>query len=202
LIAPAYQLLDKPLVDRWQRYVAGGGHLILTPRTGQKDRNAHLWEAALSQPIIELIGAKVEFFDLLSSDHKGQVRAGDAVFEWHIWADVLAPTAGTQVLAIYNDQFYKNKAAAITRKLGKGTVSYIGADSRKGQFEKEMLRQVYANAGISIADLPPDLLVEWRDGFWIAMNYASTTQTAPIPKNAEIIIGKRELLPAEVVVWR
>jgi len=38
LIAPAYQLLDAALVARWKTYAEAGGHLILTCRTGQKDR--------------------------------------------------------------------------------------------------------------------------------------------------------------------
>ena len=51
-----YQLLDNKLVERWTEYVKKGGHLILTCRTGQKDRDAKLWEAPLAAPIHQLAG--------------------------------------------------------------------------------------------------------------------------------------------------
>jgi beta-galactosidase len=46
------------------------------------------------------------------------------------------------------------------------------------------------------------LVKEWRDGFWIAMNYSSTeTYEAPVPENAKILVGSRRLKPADVVIW-
>lgn len=47
VIAPAYQMADKALVDRWTEYVKQGGNLILTCRTAQKDRYGRLPEAPL-----------------------------------------------------------------------------------------------------------------------------------------------------------
>ena len=41
-------IVDNNLVKRWTEYVKNGGHLILTCRTGQKDRDAKLWEAPLA----------------------------------------------------------------------------------------------------------------------------------------------------------
>ena len=65
LVAPSYQLLDATLIERWKQYVQNGGHLILTSRTGQKDRNGKLWETQWAQPIYDLVGAKIPFYDLL-----------------------------------------------------------------------------------------------------------------------------------------
>ncbi len=65
MIAPAYQLLDAQLVERWKQYVSNGGHLIISSRTGQKDRNGKLWAMKWAEPIYSLIGAKVSFYDLL-----------------------------------------------------------------------------------------------------------------------------------------
>jgi beta-galactosidase len=56
--APAYELLDNNLVERWRQYVQQGGHLVLTARTGQKDRTDKLWEAPWAGPILDLIGPK------------------------------------------------------------------------------------------------------------------------------------------------
>ena len=43
---------------------------------------------------------------------------------------------------------------------------------------------------------------EWRDGFYIALNYTSDIQEIAIPDEAEILIGSARLEPAGVVVWK
>src|SRR5205085_3618811 len=55
VVAPAYQLLDRELVRKWTEYAENGGNLVLTARTGQKDRDGHLWEAMWAEPIHALI---------------------------------------------------------------------------------------------------------------------------------------------------
>jgi beta-galactosidase len=201
IIAPSYQLIDKELVKRWKEYVENGGNLILTCRTGQKDRNGHLWEALFTEPIHELLGARIEFYDILSSNRKGKINFNNKLYDWNIWGDILQPDKGTEVLAVYADQFYKGRSAAVTRKLGKGTVSYIGADSEDGKFEKDVLKQIYKNSGVTVADLPDNIIVDYSKGFWIALNYSSDEIEAPVPEGAKIIIGSKTLKPAEVVVW-
>lgn len=59
LIAPSYRLLDKDLIGRFTKYVNDGGTLILTCRSGQKDRRGHIWEALWAEPIYDLIGAAI-----------------------------------------------------------------------------------------------------------------------------------------------
>ena len=56
-------------------------------------------------------------------------------------------------VAVYTDQFYKGAASVIHRKLGKGTVTYIGTDTDDGKLEKEVVRRVYTEAGVSTEDL-------------------------------------------------
>jgi beta-galactosidase len=203
LVAPAYQLVDAGLVRRWTAYAENGGHLVLSCRTGQKDRSGHLWEAAWCGPIRLLIGADVEFFDCLLDDGRGVVTMGDEAFDWRSWADVLEPRPGaaTEVLARYADQFYAGRAAAVTRRLGKGSVTYVGVDSREGALEKRVLERVYRNARVEVESYPPGLYVEWRDGFFVAVNYASSLAVVPVPANAEILVGANPLRPAEVLIW-
>ena len=202
LIAPAYQLLDKNLIARWKEYAEKGGHLVLTCRTGQKDREAHLWNEKLSAPIYDLIGAKSLFFDMLPISAKGEVFADGKSYEWNNWADVVEPSGNAKVWAVYNDQFYKGKASVTSSKIGKGTVTFIGTDTDDGKLEKAMLKKVYANAGIQVEDFPEGVVVQWRHGFGIAMNYSSEKQEINIPSGARILIGQKQLNPAEVVIWK
>ncbi len=202
LIAPAYQLIDEELVRKWQRYAEAGGHLVLTARTGQKKRNGQLWEARWAEPIYKLIGAEVSFFDLLLPEGKGEVRLSGETYPWNVWADVLKPLAGTESLAQYSNQFYAGQSAVTYRRVGKGSVTYIGVQTKDGRLEREVLREVYKRAGLSTADYPAGVYVDWRDGFWVAVNYSSRLADIAVPKGAEILYGATPLKPADVLVWR
>ena len=202
LIAPAYQLIDEALVRKWTRYVEQGGHLVLTSRTGQKKRNGQLWEARWAEPIYPLIGAEIPFFDLLTDEGKGEVSMNSATYGWNVWADVLKPAAGTETLARYANQYYAGQSAITYRRLGKGSVTYIGVHTKDGQLEKNALREVYKRAGISAADYPQGVYVDWRDGFWVAVNYSSSPANIVLPKGSEVLMGSQPLKPADVLVWK
>jgi beta-galactosidase len=202
LIAPAYQLIDTELVRKWTRYVEQGGHLILTCRTGQKQRNGQLWEARWAEPIYALIGAEIPFFDLLLDDGKGEVSMNGAAYSWNTWADVLKPMAGTETLARYANQFYEGQSAVTYRRLGKGSVTYIGVHTQDGRLEKETLREVYKRAAIATENYPQGVYVDWRDGFWVAVNYSSRAAQLPLPRGAEVLMGSNPLKPADVLIWK
>jgi beta-galactosidase len=202
VLAPAYQLIDQDLIRRFTEYVQNGGHLILTCRTGQKDMRGHLWEAAWAEPIYGLIGARIPRYDLLPVGVDGHVTAAGKTYSWGSWGDIIEPDSGTEVLAQYADQFYAGKAAAITHKLGQGTVTYIGVDTLDGELERALLHRVYQSAGANPADLAPNFLVDWRDGFWVATNFASQTEPIPAGANAQILVGQRNVEPGGATVWQ
>ncbi len=202
LIAPAYQLLDAKLVTRWRSYVEGGGHLILSARTGQKDRRGFLWEAAWAAPILDLIGAKIKFYDTLPAPNQGHINAGGQTHAWSTWGEILEPAAGTRVLATYSDQYYAGGVAAVTHQLGRGTVTYIGVDSEGGTLEAQLVRDVLTRAGVPVENLPAGFCVDFRDGLWIATNFTEKTVAAPVPATAKILIGARDVPIAGVAVWK
>ena len=201
LICPAYSLVDSILVQKWKSYAEKGGHLILTCRTGQKDRNGHFFEAGWADPIRQLIGADIDFFDMMTPDGYGTVRAMNADFPWNIWAEILTPHPGTEVLATYSDQYYAGKAAAVTRRAGKGSVTFVGVATKDGLLERELIRNVYKRAGVMIENMPKGVFMEWRDGFFVAVNYTDQDFLIPLPANARILLGNNPLKTAQTMVW-
>jgi beta-galactosidase len=202
IVAPAYQLIDEELVRKWTRYAEAGGHLVLTARTGQKRRNGWLWEGPWAAPVRPLVGAEVSFFDLLTDNGGGEVSMNGTTYPWNVWGDVLKPAEGTETLARYSNQFYAGEAAVTHRRLGRGSVTYVGVHTKDGRLEREVLREVYRRAGVAAADYPPGVYVDWRDGFWVAVNYSSKPADIAVPAGAEILYGARQLKPADVLVWR
>jgi beta-galactosidase len=122
-------------------------------------------------------------------------------FDWTSWGEILAPRAGTEVWARYQGDFYAGKPAVVFRRAGKGTVTYVGVDSRSGGLERKVLTKLYALLEIPVQDYPEGVTVEYRDGFGIAVNYSDKDYELPISESAEILVGKRILEPAGVLVW-
>lgn len=201
LIVPAYEMVDSALVKKWSDYAANGGHLIITCRTATKNRLGHFWEAETAAPISGLIGARVKATDMLSNNAKGDILMKSNQYNWNNWADILEPDKNTEVLATYNNQFYKGKAAVVSRVVGKGSVTYIGVSTDDSKLEQDILRDIYINAGATVEDYPRGVYVYWRDGFFIAVNYSSDDYTMKIPESAKIHIGDKVLKPAGVLVW-
>ena len=201
LIVPAYELVDSALVKKWNDYAANGGHLIITCRTATKDRAGHFWEGECATPISGLIGAHVKATDMLSGYGKGDILMKSSHYGWNNWADLLEADKNTEVLATYDNQFYKDKAAVVKHKIGKGSVTYIGVDTDDSKLEKDILRDIYTKAGATTEDYPEGVYVYWRDGFYMAVNYSSNDYTMNMPATAKILVGEKTLKPAGVLVW-
>lgn len=202
IVAPAYQMVSDALVQKWKRYVEQGGHLILTSRSGQKNALGHFHEGPWAAPILDLIGDDVEGFDMLPASAQGTVNSQGKTHAWRRWADILAPRPGTEVLATYADNYYAGKAAATTRKLGKGTVTMIGVSTDDGELERELVRSVYQRAGVAIEDLPTGVFHEWRGGYSFLMNYNTAPYQPRLPAGARIVHGQTPLAPAQALVWK
>jgi beta-galactosidase len=201
IIIPAYEMADSSLVKKWNEYAAKGGHLIITCRTATKNRMGHFWEGETAAPITTLIGAQVKATDMLSNYAQGDIIMNSTHYKWNNWADLLVPDENTETLATYDNQFYKGKPAVVKRRLGKGTVTYIGMDTDDSKLEKDVLRQVFTSANVSAENYPDGIYVYWRDGFYVAVNYSSDNYTMNIPETNKILIGEKILKPGGVLVW-
>jgi len=202
MIAPAYQLADSALVDRWVEYVKKGGNLVLTCRTAQKDRFGRLFEAKFGSLISRLTGDEIEFYDLLLPVNPGKVVMNNKEYTWNTWGEILKPSKDSQVWATYVDEFYDGKPAVTFRKLGKGTVTYVGVDTTDGQMEAEILKKLYKYIGIQVMDLPYGITLEYRNGLGIVMNYSDKPYHFILPSDTKVLIGNVEIPTAGVLVFK
>lgn len=201
LVVPAYQLVDEALVKRWKEYVMEGGNLVLTCRTAQKDRMGRLPEAPFGSMISELTGDKIEFYDLLLPDLPGIVRMDGYDYNWNTWGEILMPQSDNEVWATYTQEFYEGKPAVTFRKLGKGTVTYVGVDTTDGTLERKVLDKLYARLGISVMNLPYGVTMEYRNGFGIVLNYADRPYHFELPQGSKVLIGSQDIPTSGVLVF-
>lgn len=202
LIAPAYELADSALVDRWKAYVENGGNLVLTCRTGLKDRFGRFPEAPFGAMIKDLTGNELEFYDLLLPETPGTVSMDGTDYAWNTWGDVLKPDVSNEIWATYKEEFYEGKPAVTFRKSGKGSVTYIGVDTQDGMLERKVLDKLYARLQIGVMDLPYGVTLEYRNGLGIVLNYSDKPYRFPLPEGSKVLVGTPDIPTAGVLVFK
>ena len=202
LIVPAYQMIDQKMIDKLNLYAKNGGNLIMSCRSGIQNRQGHLWQAKFYEPMWNLISSQIESYDLLMPQSPGIIKFDNREFKWTSWGDLLKPNKETEIWGTYDGDFYSGTPAIISRNLGKGTVTYVGVDSKNGELEKQVIRKLYQKQNTPIENYPEGVMVEYRDGFGIAVNYSDKIYQINLPKSAKIIIGNTAIKTADVLVWK
>jgi beta-galactosidase len=149
VIAPTMVILDDRRVAHLKAFVKGGGHLVLTLRSGMKDEFNALLPTHQPGALGELSGVEVEEYyalltpvPVLGDDWKGTSR---------IWAERLRvrEKEKTQVFATYGESNgWLDGQPAITRHaFGKGMVTFIGAYLDEVS-QKSLLQRITQEAAI------------------------------------------------------
>lgn len=135
----------------------GGGHLVLGPRSGLKDQFNRLDPRRQPGPLAAVLGGKVEQFYPLDAPVKLQGSAGSG--EGAIWAEALSATdAQTRVILSYADaphSWLAGKAAALQRRYGRGTITYLGTipdEALMRRLVDAALKDAAVNTGFAVPD--------------------------------------------------
>jgi beta-galactosidase len=128
VVAPDLNVISAELAARLLEYVEQGGHLVLGPRSGMKDEYNALNVQRQPGPLVEPLGGRVEQYYALdgSVPVSGDLGTGTA----EVWAEQLSTSAAnTSVLLHYgkSNGWLNSQPAMITRQVGKGRISYLGA---------------------------------------------------------------------------
>ncbi len=128
VVAPALNVLTPAAAKNLEGYVRGGGHLVLGQRSGMKDEDNGLQVKRQPGPLVDLLGGRVEQFYALDKDVPIQGTWGSGTDR--IWAEQMSVSAtDAEVLMRYgaSNGWLDGQPAAVTRKVGKGRITYIGA---------------------------------------------------------------------------
>ena len=128
VVAPGLNVISKELAQHLTAYVEGGGHLVLGPRSGMKNEFNALNPERQPGPLVASLGGRVDQFYALLDDAPitGKWGSGRAM----IWAEALdAQASDCEVIMRYgaSNGWLDNQPAAITRRLGRGRITYLGA---------------------------------------------------------------------------
>ena len=149
VIAPALLIMTGERAGRLKEFVASGGRLVLTLRTGMKDRQNALLPVRQPGYLFDLAGVEVEEYYALDEPVPvaGQDVSGTST-RWAEWLRVLDADQ-TTVLARYGtSNGWLDGQPAITRHAyGKGQVYVVGAYLDAG-VQLGLMKIITAEAGI------------------------------------------------------
>ena len=154
IIAPAMQIADDALADRLGAWVRRGGRLLLGPRSGSRTESLLVQDAAPG-PFRPWVGGRVTRVDGLRPGVERTLRpAGEAApLRYGVWADLLEPEEGGEVLARYDDPAYRGAAAYLGRRHGEGEARMLGAQL-EGDAMARLLRPWLEELGLEPRGLP------------------------------------------------
>ncbi|MBW8869332.1 MAG: beta-galactosidase, partial [Acidobacteriales bacterium] len=128
VVAPALNVLPKDVADRLLAYVQAGGNLVLGPRSGMKDEYNALNIQRQPGPLAAALGGRVEQFYAFEDKVPVECEFGSAAAS--VWAEQLSVSGpDARVLARYgaSNGWLDNQPTVITRRVGKGSITYVGA---------------------------------------------------------------------------
>ncbi len=128
VVAPGLNVIPEEMGKHLMEYVEQGGHLVLGPRSGMKDAWNALWPMRQPGPLEPMAGMRVEQFYAL--DEKVPVSGTWGSGTAEIWAEQLGSVKpGADILLKYgkSNGWLDGQPAAVSRKVGKGRITYIGA---------------------------------------------------------------------------
>ncbi|WP_241654560.1 beta-galactosidase [Granulicella sibirica] len=201
VVAPGLAVLTNEAAKNLMEYVKGGGHLVLGQRAAIKDGDNGLQPMRQPGPLGEMLGGRVEQFYALADGvpFSGAMGAGTS----KIWAEQLSTSSpDTKVLMTYgpSNGWLDGQPAVITRKVGKGEISYIGAWLGDGdESTKGLAKWMVESSGVAAAwgPVPEGVEVTARSGggkkVFILVNFAKTEQTVHLPASMLSVLDGRQV---------
>ena len=188
LIAPLQYLMDPALEKKYADYVRSGGHLVLTMRTGVKDRNnICMSDRELPGALSEVAGLEVSDYDCLWETSL-KVRWGDQEYTAEQWSDIIE-LKGASALAECASEFYAGSPAVTVNSYGEGLAYYVGNEPTAGLMDR-LVEELTEKAGVSsLLDAPEGVEVMSRrkedKEYIFVLNHTEDVQRLSVPADWE-----------------
>jgi beta-galactosidase len=183
VVAPSLNVISQTLADRLIAYVRQGGHLLLGPRSGMKDDFNALNPQRQPGPLVEALGGRVEQYYALD----GTIPVGDGSAS--IWAEQLSVTAADTMVDLRygtSNGWLDDQPAMITRRVGKGTITYLGTLPDQVLMKKIMTEAITSSGvdrfwGALPADVELCRRVAEHRAVYILINHSDDTKQVALP---------------------
>ncbi len=201
LIVPMLYAAPTSLLERLDKYVQQGGHLLVTYRSGFSDENVQVRNTTQPGGLSKACGVTYqEFTTPVGVSLQGNpYRVSEADNQVDKWIEFLTPTTA-KVLARYEHPAWGRYAAITENRYGKGLATYVGCHTSDAVADQLVIDAV-RKAGLWGADQQMLFPLITRSGHnqqgrlvHYYFNYAATPGTVRYPHGAG-----RELLSGAAV---
>jgi beta-galactosidase len=188
IVVPPLYIASDALLERLSSFVAQGGHLLLTLKTGFCDENSMVRPVRAPGPLRKACGFYYQEFSNLKQNLalKGDPFHASDANRVSVWAELIIPESA-QGLAFYDHPFFGKYPAVTRNRYERGTVTYVGT-VLSDLLQSKVVEDILKCAGLMGPDqeLPPAIRV--KSGIGAAgknvryyLNYSSTAQTFKYP---------------------
>lgn len=209
IVAPMLFMLKDGLKEKIENYVKNGGIFITTFATGVIDEYALSLFDEECYPLRKLLGVKPEETDSLYDGQYNSVKMFGNTYTSERYCEIAYPE-GAEVIAEYEEEFYKGMPAVTVNNYGKGKAYYIATDFKIDGYVrlyKEWLRDVVSKD--KMVESPKNVSITMRytsDSCYVfVMNFNNEVKKVDLNFDYEIVSGEFEngiIQPYGVVVLR
>ncbi len=195
VVAPGLNVVSDAIAKNLMQYVNNGGHLVLGQRSAMKDDDNGLWPQRQPGPLTDMLGGRVEQYYALVDPVPVEGKWGAGASQ--LWAELLsAKEADVEVLMRYgkSNGWLDGQPAAITRKVGKGRITYFGAwlDEETMAQAASWMTEV-SNVKPALGQVPDGVEVYPRYGpkgeVFILVNFANRPRTVDLPASMQDVLA-------------
>ncbi len=211
VIAPLQYLSDEGLAEKYDAYVKAGGNLVLTMRSGVKDRD-NICDDSRSLPGVfaNLLGISITEYDPLGRARVPISFSTDCgkVSDFHSapveilaekWADVVTCDTA-EAVAGYSGEWYAGQPAITVNMRGLGTAWYVGTEPDENALNElisvivEKTHILGKNSVKITHSVGVEVTSRVKNGvkWWFVLNHTGDVQQISVPESLEKEAGDFE----------
>ena len=196
VVAPMMYMMTEETMDRFRDYVKNGGVLVGSYLSGLVNETDLTYLGGWPKTLQEIYGIDVKEIDTLYPKDRNSIKFGKESFEVVDYCTIIEAKEA-EVLAKYEEDFYKNTPAITKNNLEKGKAYFIGARTNQeflSKFYDEIVKDLHINevedfiseCGISIQ------IRENEDAkYYFVMNFTEEEKNIEIKGSyIDLILGK------------
>ena len=196
VVAPMMYMMTEETMDRFRDYVKNGGVLVGSYLSGLVNETDLTYLGGWPKTLQEIYGIDVKEIDTLYPKDRNSIKFGNESFEVVDYCTIIEAKEA-EVLAKYEEDFYKNTPAITKNNLEKGKAYFIGARTNQeflSKFYDKIVKDLDINevedfiseCGISIQ------IRENEDAkYYFVMNFTEEEKNIEIKGSyIDLILGK------------
>ncbi|MCL9814289.1 beta-galactosidase [Natranaeroarchaeum aerophilus] len=190
VVAPTLYLINEERADALESYVEDGGELLLTLRSGVKDRHNKLLNASAPGPLADLVGTTVDEHEAQHPKQEQVVEYRGETYGYHTWNERLSPDSAT-VVGTYAAGSPDGLAAITEHEFGAGSAVYCGLWPDEDLTDR-LVDDLLDRAGVEALSepLPDNVRVTERGGKTWVTNGTGESVEIDASADAEFLLGE------------